>query len=127
MQLLQRPAFLDKSPRQPIEQLRMARLLTQMPEVARRADESASEMILPNAIHNNAWGERIVRAREPLRQRRATARRVGHSRREKNVYGLLINYGQQARFNNLVCFFRNECRRRDWTGIGHEQGRSEEH
>ena len=77
MQFLQAPAIGDEAMGQPVEQLGMRRLLAQLAEVARGGHQPAAEMILPDAVDDDARGERIVRLREPAGQRRAAARGVG--------------------------------------------------
>ena len=72
MQLFEAPAVRDEAAREPVEQLGMRRRLAELAEVARRADEPAPEMVLPDAVDDHAGGERILRLREP---RASAARR----------------------------------------------------
>ncbi len=61
--------------RQPIEQFRMAGRLAELAEIAGRRHQAPAEMILPDAIDDDARRQRMIRARQPIGQRRAPARR----------------------------------------------------
>src|SRR4030095_11381051 len=76
MQLLQAPTGCDEPASEPIEKLRMRRQLPEFSEIVRRRDETAAEMIVPHSIHNDACGELVVRARDPVRQGGSAAGRV---------------------------------------------------
>ena len=52
----------------------MRRPLAHDAEIAGRADDALAEMIMPDAIHHHARRQRILRVRQPLRQRRPPAR-----------------------------------------------------
>ena len=75
--LLDAPAAVHELDRQPVEQLRMRRLLAHLAEVIERRHDAAAEMMMPDAIDDHARGQRIVRRRQPLRQRPPAARRCG--------------------------------------------------
>ena len=51
VQPLQLPAVLNKIARQPVQQFGMGRPLTHDAEVRRRANEAATEMVQPDAVH----------------------------------------------------------------------------
>ena len=65
MQLLERPALLDKPIRQPIEQFRMRRLFAHPTEIAGRANQALSEMVLPDAVDDDSSRQRVFRAGNP--------------------------------------------------------------
>ena len=50
-----------KRVRQVVEQLGMRGPFAELAEVARRAHDAVAEMMLPDAVHHHARGERIVR------------------------------------------------------------------
>ena len=66
MHFLHAPAALNKFRGEPIEKFRMRGLRTGEAEVVWGGDQAASEMILPDAIHENAGGEWVFRTRYPL-------------------------------------------------------------
>ncbi len=68
MQLLDRPAFRNKTGGQIIQQFRMARTVALQPKVARRPDQTLAEMMLPNAIHDYPCRQRILRRSNMLGQ-----------------------------------------------------------
>ena len=57
---LQTPAGVDEALGEPIEQFRVRGQAALFAEVTRCADESASEVVLPEAIHHDAGGEGIA-------------------------------------------------------------------
>ena len=59
MEFFQRPAVLDEGRGEPIEQLRVRGLVADHAEIARRARERLAEVVLPDAVHEDARGERI--------------------------------------------------------------------
>ena len=68
--------------RQPIEQLRMRRPLALGAEVGRRADDARAKEHLPDAIHGDPRGERILAASRSTGPAPAIGRRVGGGRRQ---------------------------------------------
>src|SRR5207249_9076303 len=76
MQFLDRPAVIDEPACEPVEELRMRGLLAHDSEVAGCADQSFPEVMLPDAVHDDARGERIVRAGEPPGQRQPAQARA---------------------------------------------------
>ncbi len=64
--MLDAPAVFHEFSREPIEQFRMRGSRAVCAEVAGRADQPFAEMILPDAIHHHARGERIRRIHNPL-------------------------------------------------------------
>jgi hypothetical protein len=73
MQRLLAPASCHDFRGEPVEQLRVGRGLAARAEVAGRRHDSAAEVMLPEPVDDDARREGIVRAGQPLRQRRATA------------------------------------------------------
>jgi hypothetical protein len=71
-------------------------------EVAGRADDPASKVIMPDAIHHHARGQRILGIGEPTRQRGATSGRLDALER-RHRRGLRIEDRQESR---LDLFFR---------------------
>ena len=71
--MFQAPAGADELGGQPVEQLGMRRPAAQAAEVAGRGNQTAAEMILPDAIHHHAGGERIILGSDPLGQRAPAA------------------------------------------------------
>src|SRR4051812_23819757 len=65
MQPLEAPTILHEAYSEPIEQLRMCRRLTRKSEIIRRLDDSASKMVLPDAVHKYSRTQRIIRAGHP--------------------------------------------------------------
>ena len=59
---------------QPIEQIGMRRPRTHVAEVAGRSHQPFAEMMLPDAIHDHASGERIFGAGDPAGQCEAPQR-----------------------------------------------------
>ena len=60
MDRLQRPAVCLQLPRQPVEQFRMRRPATSKSKVAGRIDESDAKMVVPQTIHDDSCGQRIL-------------------------------------------------------------------
>src|SRR5262245_50539123 len=60
------PATRHELTGEPVEQLRKQGSFAHFSKVARRADNSFSEMMLPDAGHHHAGGERILGLRQPL-------------------------------------------------------------
>src|SRR5690606_16010312 len=52
--------------RQPVEQLGMRRLFTEHAEVIDGRDEAAAEEMMPDAVHPDARGERVVRRSDQI-------------------------------------------------------------
>ena len=73
MQRFQLPAALDELGGEPVEQLRMAGLFAEAAEVAGRAGEAAAEVVLPDAVDDDAAGQRIVRPGQPAGEDAAAA------------------------------------------------------
>ena len=69
MQVLPAPAVRDELARQPVEQLRMRRAAAAKAKVARRADQAAAKMVIPNAVHHHAASQRMRRIAQPFGQR----------------------------------------------------------
>ena len=74
MQILERLTILQEVARQPVEQFRMAGLLAHAAEVVRRIHNRATEVILPDSIHDRTPGQRMIVLSDPLCQRRAASR-----------------------------------------------------
>jgi hypothetical protein len=60
--------------REPVEQFGMRGSGSHEAEVVRGGDEALAEVLLPDAIHDHACGERVAGARNPLREAEATLR-----------------------------------------------------
>ena len=84
---LDRPLVLDEAARQIIEQLRMRGTLAQLAEIAGRAHDSLAEMMLPDAIHHDARGQRIARIGDRLGQVQpaAAVRETAAARRRERI------------------------------------------
>ena len=65
------PPVGDEFRRQPVEQLWMRGATTETAEVAGRCNKSGAKMLLPHAIHDDSCGQRVIRTRDPFRERRA--------------------------------------------------------
>src|SRR5204863_5769028 len=61
------PIF-DKPTREVIQELWMRWRLAQAAKIIGRADDSATEQMMPNTIHNDTRGQRVVRARQIVRK-----------------------------------------------------------
>ena len=64
VQRLHGPALLDELLREPVEQRRVRGPLAERAEVARGAHEAGAEVMLPEAVHHHARGERVLRVRD---------------------------------------------------------------
>src|ERR1043165_6224044 len=62
------PTALDEARREMIEQFRMRGWLAAHAEIVGRGDETATEMILPEAVGHHAGGERVIGPGQPLRE-----------------------------------------------------------
>src|SRR5215468_5766445 len=74
------PAAFDELDRQPVEQFGMGRALTSRAEVFRRRYQSSAEILLPDAIDDDARGQRVVSVDDPFRQAEPVRRRVFRER-----------------------------------------------
>ena len=68
MQRFDRPAGFDQAAGQPVQQLGMSRQRAHAAEVARRADYSFAEVLLPDAIDHHARGQGMLGRADPLCQ-----------------------------------------------------------
>src|SRR6185436_14548940 len=66
--LFDAPAPRDEFAREPVEQFRVCRRFGAGAELARRRNNAATEMMLPNPIHDYARGKRVVGAGHPIRE-----------------------------------------------------------
>ena len=73
MHRLKAPAAVDKAPCQPVKQSGMRRATAEFAKIARRPDDAAAEVAVPQAIHHHTRGERVVPAGDPLSQRHSPA------------------------------------------------------
>ena len=71
VQSFHRPAVLGEGRRQPVQQLRMHRLLPHLAETVRRAHDAPPEMVLPYPVDHHPRGQRIPLVRNPLGQRQS--------------------------------------------------------
>ena len=65
MSVLLAPLGRDELARQPVEQLRMRRLLALLAEVVERRHDAAAKELMPDAIDRHASRQRIGRIDEP--------------------------------------------------------------
>src|SRR5215470_9576806 len=70
------PAAFDEFNRQPVEQFGMRRALASRAEIFGRRYQSLSEILLPDAVDNDARGQRVVPVHDPFRQAEPVRRRV---------------------------------------------------
>ena len=70
---LQGPAILGEFAGEPIQQLGVRRLFGHVAEIIGGRDEALAEVLEPNAIHRDAGGQRVILARDGLRQLQAAA------------------------------------------------------
>src|SRR5436190_21224558 len=70
--MLEAPAVFHELGREPIEQRWMRRGIALHAELARRADDAFTEMVMPQAIDDHARGEGIVGIGQEFCQRCAT-------------------------------------------------------
>ena len=73
VQLLDRPVVLDEPGRQPIEQLGVRGPGAHRTEVVRRRHDAFAEMLLPDAVDDDAGRERVARAGDPFGERQPAA------------------------------------------------------
>src|SRR2546428_335391 len=69
------PALLNEPAGQPVEQFRMRGTLAIAAKVVHGAHNAFTEMVLPDSVDHDARGERVLRARDPARQRNAARAR----------------------------------------------------
>src|SRR5206468_12328272 len=68
------PALRDEFAGEPIEKFGLRRSRATRAEIARRGHETPTEMMLPDAVDQDAGGERVGRTGQPGGQRRSPAR-----------------------------------------------------
>ena len=68
------PALRNEFAGEPIEKFGMRRSRAARAEIARRGHETPTEMMLPEAVDQDAGGERVGRTGKPVGQRRSPAR-----------------------------------------------------
>ena len=66
MHSLHAPALVDEKLGQPVQQFRMRGLLAHLSEVVRIRRQAAPEVVLPDAIHKHASGQRVAWVRDPF-------------------------------------------------------------
>ena len=104
MQLLERLAAVAEFEREPVEQFGMGGQRAHAAEIIRRFHQAAAEVILPDAIHDAAPGERIVGVREPLSERDA-ARALGVLGGEREARGQGRERGERAGGDDFLRLF----------------------
>ena len=87
MQRLDRPAAVDEPPRQPVEQLRMGGSRAGSAEVARRVDETASEVPVPDPVGHDPRRQRVLGVGDPAGQLEPPAGIGGDRRRRHDGIG----------------------------------------
>src|SRR5262249_55916858 len=73
MHVLDTPAAFDELAGQPVEQFRVRRPSAPNAQIAWRCNDAAAEVMLPEAIHQDAGRQWVVLAGDPVRQRRPPA------------------------------------------------------
>ncbi len=76
MQPLDAPAILDEVHRQPVEQFRMRRQAPRATEIAQRLDDAATEVMMPDAIHEDARSKWMLWLSQPPRESQASSARL---------------------------------------------------
>ena len=98
-QLLDRPVVVHELHGQRVEQVLVARFVSQGTEVIDRIDEPLPEEMLPHAIHDDACREGVVLAGDPMRQLQSAAaawidmrrlRRLQHGQHATRNLGTLV-------------------------------------
>ena len=74
--LFDAPAFARKLNRQPVEELGVGGWVTHHTEVVERGDDAASEVMVPDPVHEHTCGQRVPLGGQPLREREAPAGRA---------------------------------------------------
>ena len=87
VELLERPAALDEAARQPVEKLGMGGFTADRAEVARRVDDAAAEVPVPDAVDDDSRGERVLGVGDPARQFEPPARIACDRWRRHEVVG----------------------------------------
>ena len=77
--LLDGPALFHERRGQPVQQFGMRRTFAEQTEIFGRTGQPRAEMLLPDAVDLDAPGQRMIGARDPLRQFQASAVRRGQS------------------------------------------------
>src|SRR5437899_1306618 len=81
----------------------MRRRIAHAAEIARRADDAASEMVMPDAVHHHPRAERILRRRDPLRESSPPpAREPAVVERRNPGRATTGNYRQESRLNQFA-------------------------
>ena len=93
MQMSQVPFVLDQLRGQPVEQFGVCGQVALQAEVVRRLDNAPAEVPLPDAVGNDACGQRVIGADHPLGQSPSTPRRLTVRRDVDHWNGV----GQHAR------------------------------
>ena len=75
------PLPLDEFASQPIQQLGMGGRHSSLAEIAGRAHDALAEMMLPDAVHHDARGERVVGRGDPIGKAAPAIARFGVRRR----------------------------------------------
>ena len=76
MQLLEAPFFRDEFGREPVEKFRVGRRSALHAEVVLRLHDATTKILLPDSIHDDACGERILRTDDPFREVEAIWQRL---------------------------------------------------
>ena len=79
--MLGAPPVFHQFPRQPIQQSRMCGRRADLTEIIEAADNAATEVMLPHAVHPHARGEWMLRTGNPLRQGQAVTSLVSPDNR----------------------------------------------
>jgi hypothetical protein len=102
VQRLELPVVINKPQRKPVQEFGMRRRRPEFAKIVGRADQSSSEMVLPDAIHDDTRSEHIVRRRNPLRQYAAAAGAAGIWRGLGNLRGHIAKQHREMRRHLLA-------------------------
>ena len=83
LHLLHVPIHADELSGQPVEEFGMRRLVALRAKIFRRLHQAGAEVLLPEAIHRHACGQRVRRIDQPAREAEAIGGRAGGQGREE--------------------------------------------
>src|SRR3954466_6842276 len=83
--------MIDEIAREPIQSFGVRRRGSLLTEVFGSADEPASEEVRPDAVYEDAGGQRVMRVGKPSRQTEPVARRAGRKWNQKRSKRVTTN------------------------------------
>ena len=124
---LQIPATLDKVHRQPVKQLRVAGPVRLDPQVLHTLDDPGAEELLPDPVHHDPRGERMVAVNQPPRQSQAPHLFSRRKRRQEGgqpgldlLSGRVVLPSHEDPGNTGLFFFSHDHDLHLWVGlVGH--------